>query len=66
MGKKVEMIGRTFGRNFEQELEAAKKYEPKLYAAATKIFGKSYEYTREYKKFCEEQKRSGQLKIEGV
>lgn len=41
-----------FGRDFEQELEAAKKYEPKLYKAANLIFGDSYDYTRKYKDFC--------------
>lgn len=54
-----------FGFGFEQELETAKKYEPKLYAAACKIFGPSYEYTRRYRKFKEaykaEKKRSGQI-----
>jgi hypothetical protein len=46
-------------------LETVKKYEPKLYAAACKIFGPSYEYTRRYRKFKEaykaEKKRSGQI-----
>ena len=40
-----------FGRNFEFELEAAEKYEPKLHKAALNIFGKSYEYTRKYREF---------------
>lgn len=54
-----------FGSGFEHELETVKKYEPKLYAAACKIFGPSYEYTRRYRKFKEaykaEKKRSGQI-----
>lgn len=54
-----------FGSGFEQELETVKKYEPKLYAAACKIFGPSYEYTRAYRKFKEaykaEKKRGGQI-----
>jgi 3'-phosphoadenosine 5'-phosphosulfate sulfotransferase (PAPS reductase)/FAD synthetase len=55
-------LGRTgcaccpFGRNFEQELEAARIHEPKLYNLANAVFGKSYEYTREYLKFREEMK----------
>lgn len=40
-----------YGKNFEKELEAAKKYEPNLYKAACNIFGNSYEYTRKYYEF---------------
>ena len=40
-----------FGSNFEAELEAAEKYEPKLHMAALKVFGDSFEYTRAYRKF---------------
>lgn len=40
-----------FGKDFEKELLAAERYEPKLYNAAIHIFGKSYEYTRKYKEF---------------
>lgn len=43
-----------FGKNFEKELAAAKEYEPNLYTAAVNVFGKSYEYTRKYRKFREE------------
>lgn len=54
-----------FGSKFEDELEVAKQYEPKLYAAACKIFGPSYEYTRKYRKFKEaykrEKRRGGQI-----
>lgn len=46
-----------FGRDFEQELEAAKKYEPNLYKVAVATFGDSYEYTRKYMKFREEKAR---------
>lgn len=45
--------GCPFGRDFEQELEIIKEYEPKLYKAVNNIFGDSYEYTRKYKKFVE-------------
>ena len=42
-----------------------KQHEPKLYAAACKIFGPSYEYTRKYRKFKEaykrEKRRGGQI-----
>lgn len=54
-----------FGSTFEDELEVVKQYEPKLYAAACKIFGPSYEYTRKYRKFKEaykrEKRRGGQI-----
>lgn len=43
--------GCPFGKNFEYELQILEKYEPKLYKAANKIFGKSYEYTRRYYEF---------------
>jgi 3'-phosphoadenosine 5'-phosphosulfate sulfotransferase (PAPS reductase)/FAD synthetase len=46
--------GCPFGKNFEFELEVIKKYEPKLYKAVNKIFGKSYEYTRKYYEFRQE------------
>ena len=48
-------VGCPYGRNVQQELDAAKKYEPKLYKLCIIIFGKSYEYTERYKKFCAEQ-----------
>lgn len=46
-----------FGRGFEEELDAAKKYEPNLYKAANNVFGASYDYTRRYREFCEEMNR---------
>lgn len=56
-----------FGSGFEHELEVVKQYEPKLYAAACKIFGPSYEYTRKYRKFKEaykrEKRRHGQIDL---
>lgn len=59
--------GCPFGSGFEQELEALKKYEPKLYKAACNIFGESYEYTRKYRAFKEswkrEKRRGGQIDL---
>lgn len=40
-----------FGKNFEFELKCIQQYEPKFYKAVNKIFGLSYEYTREYREF---------------
>ena len=45
-------VGCPFGRNFEEELEACKKYEPNLYKAVCNIFKDSYEYTKQYRNFC--------------
>ncbi|SMC38170.1 phosphoadenosine phosphosulfate reductase family protein [Papillibacter cinnamivorans] len=45
-----------FGKYFERELEAAEKYEPKLYRAANAIFANSYSYTRAYRRFASEMK----------
>ena len=55
--KRTGCAGCPFGRDFEQELEVIKKHEPKLYRAVNNIFGKSYEYTRKYKEFCEQQEQ---------
>lgn len=54
--KRTGCCGCPFGKEFEQELELMKKYEPKLYRAAMKIFGPSYEYTRGYYLFRENMK----------
>ena len=40
-------------KNLDHELRVVEKYEPKLYKAVNNIFKDSYEYTREYRKFCE-------------
>lgn len=56
-----------FGSDFDEELEVVKRYEPKLHAAANKIFGASYEYTRKYRAFKEslkrERRRGGQIDL---
>lgn len=51
--KRTGCVGCPFGRNFEEELEIAQKYEPRLYAAVNNIFKDSYEYTRKFIKFKE-------------
>ena len=43
--------GCPFGKDFEQELVAIEKHEPKLFKAVNNIFGQSYEYTRAYRDF---------------
>ena len=44
--------GCPFGRDFENELDVIKKYEPRLYVAVNNIFGDSYEYTKKYRDFA--------------
>lgn len=44
-------VGCPFGRNWQFELEVVKAYEPKLYKLCTNVFGKSYEYTLQYRAF---------------
>lgn len=46
--------GCPYAQDFENELEAIRIYEPKLYKALIKVFGASYEYTRKYRIFREE------------
>ena len=49
-------FGCPFGKQFEHELQTIKEHEPQLYVAANNIFGESYDYTRRYLKFRDEQK----------
>ncbi|BFK11872.1 hypothetical protein F140042L4_20300 [Coprococcus phoceensis] len=49
--KRTGCVGCPYGRDFENELEVVKKYEPKLYKAVCNIFKDSYEYTRKYREF---------------
>ncbi|WP_154520500.1 phosphoadenosine phosphosulfate reductase family protein [Clostridium sp. WB02_MRS01] len=63
--KRTGCAGCPFGRDFEFELEVIQKYEPKLYKAVNSIFGKSYEYTRQYREFCKamnEQEKQNKMK----
>lgn len=49
--KRTGCAGCPFSRDFEQELMIIHKFEPNLFKAVIKIFGQSYEYTRNYRKF---------------
>jgi 3'-phosphoadenosine 5'-phosphosulfate sulfotransferase (PAPS reductase)/FAD synthetase len=51
--KRTGCAGCPYGKNFEEELELMRRYEPKLFKAANNIFKDSYAYTREYWKFRE-------------
>lgn len=48
-----------FGKCFEKELEAARKFEPQLYRLAIAVFGESYEYTRKYREFVKQRQPKG-------
>ena len=43
--------GCPFGKDFEQELALAEKYEPKFHRAMLKLFGVIYDYTRQFLEF---------------
>ena len=53
--------GCPYARDIDYELAAVEKYEPKLYKALIKVFGKSYEYTRRYKEFQVVQRNSATI-----
>lgn len=61
-----------FGKEFEQELELVKIFEPNRYRAMLAVFGQSYDYTRRFLEFRakmrikQEHQNENQLKIEGV
>lgn len=57
--KRTGCSGCPFARNLEEELNAVKEYEPKLYKALINLFGESYEYTRSYREFQKQQKDRG-------
>jgi 3'-phosphoadenosine 5'-phosphosulfate sulfotransferase (PAPS reductase)/FAD synthetase len=48
-----------FGRKFEEEIVSIAEFEPKLSKAIENLFGESYEWTRKYRKFQEENKIPG-------
>lgn len=51
--KRTGCAGCPFARNYEQELELAREYEPKFYKAMMNVFGESYEYRRQFEEFRE-------------
>lgn len=50
-------VGCPFGKDFEFELKVMKQFEPKLYKMANAVFGKSYDYTRLYREYCNERNK---------
>lgn len=49
--KRTGCAGCPFGKDFELEIALAEKYEPKFHKAMLKVFGRSYEYTRQFLEF---------------
>ena len=49
--KRTGCAGCPFGSGFEDELSMLKQFEPNLYKACNNIFGKSYNYMRQYRDF---------------
>ena len=54
--KRTGCCGCPFGRDFEDELNIIKTYEPNLYKVVMSVFGESYEYTRQYREFVRDMK----------
>ena len=52
--KRTGCAGCPFGKHLDQEREIIKEFEPQLYKATDKIFGKTYDYTRRYRDFVKE------------
>lgn len=62
--------GCPFNSRFEDDLLIMQQYEPQMYLAAINIFGKSYDYTRQYRQYRDERKRldklNGQTILQGA
>ena len=54
--KRTGCAGCPFGKDFEEEIALAEKYEPKFHKAMLNVFGASYDYTRRYLAFREQMK----------
>lgn len=59
--KRTGCAGCPYGRNFEDELEAMRQYEPNLYKAVNNIFSDSYAYTRAYRDFVKEKRSNAEV-----
>ena len=51
-------------KSLEHELDVVKEYEPLLYKAVNKVFKDTYEYTRQYREFCEVKKQENKMQQE--
>lgn len=56
--KRTGCAGCPYSKNFEDELEAMRQYEPQLYKAVNSIFSNSYTYTRSYWDFVQKMRNT--------
>lgn len=56
--KRTGCAGCPYSKNFEDELEAMRQYEPQLYVAVNNIFTDSYAYTRNYRNFVQKMRNN--------
>lgn len=54
--KRTGCVGCPYNRNFEEDLEKMKQFEPNTYKLANAMFGTVYDYTRKYRAFQKEMK----------
>lgn len=59
--KRTGCVGCPFNSKAEQELETARKYEPKIANAMENVFGDSYKYRQEFIAFKEKKKKEEKL-----
>lgn len=50
--------GCPYSKNFEDELEAMRQYEPQLFLAVNNVFAESYAYTRSYRNFVKQMRNN--------
>lgn len=51
--------GCPFAKDLQSELDIIERYEPKLHKAVSNIFKDSYEYTKQYREFCNKMSQEG-------
>lgn len=58
-------VGCPYNRKFDEELEVIREREPQMYKACQFVFGKSYDYTRKYRRYQQAAKDGKLLEING-
>lgn len=56
--KRTGCAGCPYSKKFEEELDAMRKYEPRLYVAVNNVFADSYAYTRGYLDFVQKMRNN--------
>ena len=54
--KRTGCCGCPFGKDYQNELDIVKQFEPRMYNGICNIFKDSYEYTKKYREFVKERK----------